>query len=183
MQGSHMEPMKLLLSTAQLIDSAYYNLQEAAICADPSRGPVQMVAAMSTTFPVILAFGEALDGPRTPALRAIRRFCEYMPWQTWLIPLNDEKPDDPAEILSKLRNAMVHALGMPAGITLTPSKAGLGLARERGDRFVIMPAQFVAAVENAVRALVEKNPDLNATPLFMEWDRFPSVMVRTPPGE
>ncbi len=176
-----MEPISLLLSTAQLVDSAHYYLQEAAVCADPSRGPMQMVAAMSTAFPVVLAFGELLEGKRSNHQLAIRRFCEYMPWESWLIPLNEkDKPDDPAELLCKLRNAMVHALGMPGGVSLMPTKAGRGWARERGDLFAIMPAQFVTAVGRAVQAIVEKNRDLDAARLFLAWDRFPSVMIRTP---
>jgi hypothetical protein len=175
-----MKPLSLLLSTVQLLDSAEYSLREAAACADPGKGPVQMVAAMSTAFPVILAFGELLEGKRTSDRKVFENFCTYMPWEWWLIPLTDEKPDNPAELLCKLRNAMTHTLGLTAGIALTPSKAGLGWARERGDRFAIMPAQFVDAVGRAMYDIVARNPDLDAAHLFMEWDRFPAVMIRTP---
>lgn len=173
-----MEPISLLLSTVQLIDSAEFNLHEAAICADPSKEPVLQVAAMSTTFPVILAFGELLAGKRVSDSEVFHEFCKYMPWEWWLIPLTDEQPDDAAELLCNFRNAMVHALGVTAGVTLTPTRAGTGWARERGDRFAIMPARFVEAVKYAMYDIVDKNRDLDAAKLFMKWDRYPAVMTR-----
>jgi hypothetical protein len=41
-------------------------------------------------------------------------------------------------------------------------------------------SQFVKAVGLAVQDIVEKNRDLDAARLFLAWDRFPSVMIRTP---
>ena len=174
-----MKPISILLSTAQLIDSAEGYLREAAICADPSTGAVHGFAAMSTTFPVVLAFGDLLEGKRARDSKLFQNFCAYMPWKSWLIPLTDEQPDDPPELLCKLRNAMAHALGFTAGIALVPTKAQIGWASERGDRFAIMPSQFVEAVRRAMYDIVKQNPDLDAARLFMEWDRFPSIMIRS----
>ena len=151
------------MSAKTLLDaqgSVQYFLDEATFCADKGKG----FAAMCTVFPVVLAISEALkpllknDGER------IQAFVKEMPEErSWVVPPSTETNPIPdmrlAEILTDLRNALVHELSQPVGVILINNVAEVvGKSAAPQEKWFIGTTEFAEAVRITANRLIEANP-------------------------
>ena len=137
-------------------------LEEAEYCADHEYYPGRVLgfAAMTVALSCVVTMGEALIGRSRPTVcECIEAFCREMTVQDWLVTAPDSNSDDPAQILKRVRNALIHALSLPDDVGLLRDPEDFSVYRSR-IKVGIVPRLFVQAVRDTMQSIVTKYPNL-----------------------
>jgi len=165
--------------TLEVRQSADLYLQEADLCANHSP-KVLGFAAMTTAMSCVVAFGQALLGePKPPDEKCISAFCEKMSNFDWLLTAQGQVPNrNPADILTAVRNALVHALSLPNDVCLVPAPERFKATEDTGRLIGIVPSLFVQSVRETLDNIEIAQPKFDFDLLADQKKRSP-VQVTT----
>jgi hypothetical protein len=170
------------LADKNVQDSIADFISEAKICAQTKRDENQPhtlgFASMLTVFSVIASVSESAFR-KEKILPQFQKFVPEMKDKTsWLVaPKPSPRLSDNriAEILSRLRNGLTHALSEPSDMMLVGSSTeAVELSKTRPDKFIISTMDFVNAVEETVNKLIAEKPGKKFDP-FNKADRDPAL--------
>jgi hypothetical protein len=143
------------------------------------RGGVMGLATMTTAFAVVVTIGEILVVEkliekhesrieRPSDFKCIEAFCDESMNSEWLVQHKEPK-QRPVEVLTEVRNKLTHALALPKGVVLLPTKEHY-LNYPEG-KIGIVPSLFVEAIRERVGRI------------FSKWSTSTSVVHNTSKGE
>jgi hypothetical protein len=169
--SSGLQPTKTLIDAKK---SADLYLEEAKLCAT-CIPRVLGFAAMSLTLACVVSIGEALTGKaRDSDENCITAFCGKLVTCDWLLSHQGQVSNQsPAQILSRVRNALVHALSLPNDVCLVPTPEAFYSAYSPQYSVGIVPSLFVGAVQRTIDDIVQQQP-------LLTFDRLSSQQSRSP---
>ena len=169
------------IGVVELKSAAEIFLLEAEQCSKyylEKRGGVMGLATMTTAFAVVITIGEILiieklienhapiERPRD--CQCIKAFFDENMNSEWLVQHKEPK-QSPVKVLTKVRNKLTHALSLPEGVVLLPTKEHY-LDYPDGS-IGIVPSLFVEAIRERIDGI------------FSKWSTSTSIVYNTSKGE
>ena len=163
--------MPRTISDAQ--DDIQRFIDEARACAQTKCHQSRLgFAAMLTILPVMLAVGEALHA-ESPAsddhgpgnLDLFQQFLSKMTdTSSWLRP-RVPVTLSAAGILCQTRDSLAHQMALPDNVRLVETtESADAIVQHSPETYVLVPGKLVAAVEEAIRDIAARNPNLVLDP-------------------
>lgn len=143
---------------------------EARFCASEGKG----FASMLTTFPVLLAVGEA-DTSEEGMKKQIGGFVNgYPAYRKWLLHEgSDLSTDQVINFIYGLRNALAHNASTPEKTYLVKSVRDAE-SQTFDDKILVGVTEFVEAVDSYVKTMLTEKPTATFDP-FLKKKRGPAV--------
>jgi hypothetical protein len=135
---------------------------EARWCAKQEKG----FSAMLTTFPVILAVGEA-ETSTNDMEHQLDSFVSQSPsYRSWLLHGGEDlSKKEICDLLYKLRNALAHNASTPENIYLVKSlKEAEGQIKNYGSKKFVGVIEFIDAVESYVQSVLKQKATVTFDP-------------------
>lgn len=119
-------------------------------------------AAMSLSLACVVSIGEALVGrKKPPGAECIKAFCKEMQVFDWLLwPKGQTRQQTPADLLYRVRNALIHALSLPDTVCLVPTREIYYATYSARFEIGIVPSLFVTAVKKTIEDIAKRRPQL-----------------------